>query len=307
MNARELILSTEKILLKEARCTLGEASPKQLHEALAQACMVELAPNWTASERRHAAGRRAFYLSAEYLVGRMVFNNLLAMGVLEEVRELLAEKGVDLNSLEDVEDMALGNGGLGRLAACFLDSAATHDIPLDGYGLRYKFGLFRQTFENCRQMEAPDDWTKWGDAWSVRRDDLAVTVPMRTGRRWWPCPTTCRSSAWAGATSARCGSGSAESRGGTRLPTLFNEQKYAQAFGDEEPRRGHHPGALPQRHAARRQADAHQAAVHAASAPACRTSCGSSTKPASRWRNFRPPPTAPCSSTTRTRPWPSPS
>ena len=77
--------------------------------------------------------------------------------------------------------MALGNGGLGRLAACFLDSAATHDIPLDGYGLRYKFGLFRQTFENCRQMEAPDDWTKWGDAWSVRRDDLAVTVPMRTG------------------------------------------------------------------------------------------------------------------------------
>ena len=181
MNARELILSTEKILLKEARCTLGEASPKQLHEALAQACMVELAPNWAASERRHAASRRAFYLSAEYLVGRMVFNNLLAMGVLEEVRELLSEKGVDLNSLEDVEDMALGNGGLGRLAACFLDSAATHDIPLDGYGLRYKFGLFRQTFENCRQMEAPDDWTKWGDAWSVRRDDLAVTVPMRTG------------------------------------------------------------------------------------------------------------------------------
>ena len=181
MNARELISSTERILLKEARCTLSDASPKQLHEALAQACMVELAPNWAASERRHAASRRAFYLSAEYLVGRMVFNNLLAMGVLEEVRELLAEKGVDLNSLEDVEDMALGNGGLGRLAACFLDSAATHDIPLDGYGLRYKFGLFRQTFENCRQMEAPDDWTKWGDAWSVRRDDLAVTVPMRTG------------------------------------------------------------------------------------------------------------------------------
>ena len=181
MNARELILSTEKILLKEARCTLSDASPKQLHEALAQACMVELAPNWAASERRHAANRRAFYLSAEYLVGRMVFNNLLAMGVLEEVRELLSEKGVELNSLEDVEDMALGNGGLGRLAACFLDSAATHDIPLDGYGLRYKFGLFRQTFENCRQVEAPDDWTKWGDAWSVRRDDLAVTVPMRTG------------------------------------------------------------------------------------------------------------------------------
>ena len=181
MNARELIANTEKILLKQAHCTLQNASPRQLHAALAEACMVEIAPAWTASERRRASGRRAFYLSAEYLVGRMVFNNLLAMGALEEVRALLDEKGVDLSALEDVEDMALGNGGLGRLAACFLDSAATHGIALDGYGLRYKFGLFRQTFENGRQMEAPDDWTKWGDSWSVRRDDLAVTVPMRTG------------------------------------------------------------------------------------------------------------------------------
>ena len=181
MNARELIANTEKILLKNAHCTLAEASPKQLHAALAEACMLEIAPVWATSERRRAAGRRAFYLSAEYLVGRMVFNNLLALGLLEETRELLGEKGVDLNALEEVEDMALGNGGLGRLAACFLDSAATHGIPLDGYGLRYKFGLFRQKFEDCRQVEVPDDWTKWGDAWSVRRDDLAVVVPMRTG------------------------------------------------------------------------------------------------------------------------------
>ena len=227
MNARELILSTEKILLKEARCTLADASPKQLHEALAQACMVELAPNWAASERRHAASRRAFYLSAEYLVGRMVFNNLLAMGVLEEVRELLSEKGVDLNSLEDVEDMALGNGGLGRLAACFLDSAATHDIPLDGYGLRYKFGLFRQTFENCRQMEAPDDWTKWGDAWSVRRDDLAVTVPMRTGEVV-AVPYDMPVIGLGGRNIGTLRLWQAESEEELNF-RLFNEQKYAQA------------------------------------------------------------------------------
>ena len=227
MNARELILSTERILLKEARCTLSDASPKQLHEALAQACMVELAPNWAASERRHAASRRAFYLSAEYLVGRMVFNNLLAMGVLEEVRELLSEKGVDLNSLEDVEDMALGNGGLGRLAACFLDSAATHDIPLDGYGLRYKFGLFRQTFENCRQMEAPDDWTKWGDAWSVRRDDLAVTVPMRTGEVV-AVPYDMPVIGLGGRNIGTLRLWQAESEEELNF-RLFNEQKYAQA------------------------------------------------------------------------------
>ena len=157
----------------------------------------------------------------------MVFNNLLAMGVLEEARELLAEKGVDLNSLEDVEDMALGNGGLGRLAACFLDSAATHDIPLDGYGLRYKFGLFRQTFENCRQMEAPDDWTKWGDAWSVRRDDLAVTVPMRTGEVV-AVPYDMPVIGLGGRNIGTLRLWQAESEEELNF-RLFNEQKYAQA------------------------------------------------------------------------------
>jgi len=100
--------------------------------------------------------------------------------MLEEVRELLAKKGVDLADLEDIEDAALGNGGLGRLAACFLDSAATHGIPLDGYGLRYRYGLFKQSFdENGAQCEDPDDWTLFGDPWSIRRDDLTQLVEMK--------------------------------------------------------------------------------------------------------------------------------
>ena len=78
--------------------------------------------------------------------------------------------------MEDIEDAALGNGGLGRLAACFLDSAATHDLPLDGYGLRYKFGLFKQSFKNGYQCEKADDWQRYGDPWSRRRDDKTVEI-----------------------------------------------------------------------------------------------------------------------------------
>ena len=175
------IACAEKILLARHRKPLSEANAAQLHGALSEAVMLEIAPTWLESERRRAGGRRAFYLSAEYLVGRLVFNNLLALGCLEDVRALLSDRGVDLNCLEDVEDAALGNGGLGRLAACFLDSAATMGVPLDGYGLRYRFGLFKQLIEGGRQVEIPDDWAKWGDPWSVRRDEFAVTVPMKTG------------------------------------------------------------------------------------------------------------------------------
>ena len=89
---------------------------------------------------------------------------------------MLRARGADITAMEDIEDEALGNGGLGRLAACFLDSAATHNIPLDGYGLRYKFGLFKQSFENGYQVEKADDWQRFGDPWSRRRDDRIVTV-----------------------------------------------------------------------------------------------------------------------------------
>ena len=184
----ELIDSAEKIAMCDAHTTLEKASTVQLHDAVAKAAMLDIAPQWADDYSDRLNGRHAAYLSAEYLMGRLVYNNLYAMGVLKDVKARLALKGVDLADLEDIEDAALGNGGLGRLAACFLDSAATHDIPLDGYGLRYKYGLFKQSFdENGAQCEDPDDWTLFGDPWSVRRDDLAQLVHMK-GLDVWAVP-----------------------------------------------------------------------------------------------------------------------
>ena len=116
------------------------------------------------------ADRNAYYLSMEFLIGRSFYNNLMELGVLNETREILAEKGIDINVFEEIEDAALGNGGLGRLAACFLDSAAGLGLPLHGYGIRYKYGLFKQAVENGFQVELPDDWQRFGDPWSIRRE-----------------------------------------------------------------------------------------------------------------------------------------
>ena len=115
--------------------------------------------------------KNAYYLSMEFLIGRSFYNNLMELGVLKETKEILAEKGIDINVFEEIEDAALGNGGLGRLAACFLDSAAGLGLPLQGYGIRYKYGLFKQAIENGFQVELPDDWQRFGDPWSIRRDD----------------------------------------------------------------------------------------------------------------------------------------
>ena len=114
-------------------------------------------------------------------MGRLVYNNLYCMGLLDDTKKLLAEKGVDIAVMEDIEDDAFGNGGLGRLAACFLDSAVTCNVPLTGYGLRFRYGLFKQSFVNGRQHEEPDDWARFGDPWSIRREDEAVVVSLKSG------------------------------------------------------------------------------------------------------------------------------
>ena len=181
MNAQELIRQAESLLLTNDHTTIEKATAVQLHNAISSAAMQVLAPTWVKCEESRAGKRQAYYLSCEYLMGRLVYNNLYCLGLLDETRRLLAQRGVDLAILEDIEDDAFGNGGLGRLAACFLDSAVTHDIPLTGYGLRYRYGLFKQTFVDGRQHEEPDDWSRFGDPWSIRRRDLAVVVPMKTG------------------------------------------------------------------------------------------------------------------------------
>ena len=157
--------------------SLQEATPQELHEALGQAVMMAISDNWSHAKKTRMPQRKAYYLSAEYLIGRLVYSNLYNLGILDEMKSLFAERGVDLAVLEDIEDAALGNGGLGRLAACFLDSAASINVPLSGYGLRYRFGLFKQSFDgNGSQVEAADDWTKYGDPWSFRRYNHTVKV-----------------------------------------------------------------------------------------------------------------------------------
>jgi len=152
------------------------STPQEVHTAIGNAVMNYTKENWNKSRESHKNSRRACYFSMEFLVGRAVYNNLLCLGLYEETEAVLNEMGKSLSELEEIEDAALGNGGLGRLAACFLDSAATLDLPLDGYGIRYKYGLFKQGIENGFQTETADDWTKFGDPWSVRNDNETVEV-----------------------------------------------------------------------------------------------------------------------------------
>lgn len=129
---------------------------------------------------RESMGREkcAYYFSAEFLMGRLIYSNLLNLGMLTEVKEAMAENGVDIAVFEEIPDHALGNGGLGRLAACFLDSAATVGVPLHGYGIRYRYGFFRQDLSQGYQRELPDDWSRVGDPWSLRREEDAVRVTL---------------------------------------------------------------------------------------------------------------------------------
>ena len=176
-NCLNILKWTEAQLKYTYDVSLQEATPQELHEALGEAVMMAIADNWSKSKKTRMHQRKAYYISAEYLIGRLVYSNLYNLGILDDMKHLFAERGIDLAVLEDIEDAALGNGGLGRLAACFLDSAASTNLPLSGYGLRYKFGLFKQSFdENGSQKENADDWSKYGDPWSYRRYNHTVKV-----------------------------------------------------------------------------------------------------------------------------------
>ncbi len=176
----EAIMNAVALFLKsEYHTTIKEAKPEQVHYALSRTLMTQIADRWQESAEKHQKARHAYYFSAEFLIGRAIQNNMLSLGLTSDIHDMLREKGADLSMLEEIEDCALGNGGLGRLAACFLDSAATLDLPLDGYGIRYKYGLFKQTIVGGFQQEEADDWTRFGDPWSLRREDEAVTVEFR--------------------------------------------------------------------------------------------------------------------------------
>jgi glycogen phosphorylase len=158
----------------------GTATALDRFMAIAMAVRDRLTERWVATQRTYHERdvKRVCYLSAEYLLGRALGNNLTALGMMEAACEALAELGVSLDDLLEVEaDAGLGNGGLGRLAACFLDSMATLGYPGVGYGIRYEFGIFTQDIVNGYQVERADEWLKFGNPWEIVRPEL--TVPVR--------------------------------------------------------------------------------------------------------------------------------
>ena len=227
----QIIEKTKTICLAKYHLSLKEATSWQLHNALSEAVMEVIAKQWTSDQDKQAHGRRACYLSAEYLIGRAIYNNLYSLGILEELKKDLKDEGASLEQMEDIEDAALGNGGLGRLAACFLESAATLGLPLFGYGLYYQFGLFKQQFENYRQVEYPDDWTRYGDPWSIRRDDLIVKVEMN-GLTVKAVPYDVPIIGWEGKTIGTLRLWKSESYNEIDFKE-FNEQHYATAAKDK--------------------------------------------------------------------------
>ncbi|HTR63287.1 MAG TPA: glycogen/starch/alpha-glucan phosphorylase, partial [Candidatus Binataceae bacterium] len=123
--------------------------------------------------------KKVFYLSVEYLIGRSLENNLFNLGIIDTCREFLGENGLDLNLLFDEEpDAGLGNGGLGRLAACFLDSLATLNLPGFAYGINYEFGLFRQEIRDGFQQERPDSWRREMSPWLIPRPEQSCIIPV---------------------------------------------------------------------------------------------------------------------------------
>ncbi|MHB1203355.1 MAG: glycogen/starch/alpha-glucan family phosphorylase, partial [Acidithiobacillus sp.] len=151
----------------------GTISP-HLYTALAMSLRDRLVDRWKASEslRRKQHGKRTFYLSMEFLLGRSLGNTLLNLGLEESAAQALAQEGLELAEVMEMEhDAGLGNGGLGRLAACFLDSCATLRLPVTGYGIRYAYGMFRQEVINGEQIEEPDHWLKDGYPWELQRPD----------------------------------------------------------------------------------------------------------------------------------------
>ena len=159
------------------------ATKFEKYGALSRTIMNSLIEDWIKTGEKEKKVRNEFYLSAEFLMGRSLGNNLLNMGIIDEVKEILKEDlDLDLEELEDMEeDAGLGNGGLGRLAACFVDSAASEGLPVKSYGVRYTEGIFKQKFIDGFQKELGDDWTKKGDFWSVRRVEESKVIKFRDG------------------------------------------------------------------------------------------------------------------------------
>ena len=171
----------ERHLLFDNVIDLGTVSPREHYEAVARSVRDVLSQRWLRTEQTYEREnpKRIYYLSIEFLIGRSLANNLVNLLLSPVAKHLMDEKGLDpLALLEEEPDAGLGNGGLGRLAACFIDSMATMQLPAMGYGLRYEYGIFRQTIENGWQREQPDNWLRRTDPWEVARPQEQVEVKL---------------------------------------------------------------------------------------------------------------------------------
>lgn len=179
MNKTEFKQSFSRRLAEKFAMEVSDASPNELYQTLGSLMTSAYSQNWqqTWKDYREAEQKQAYYFSIEFLPGKMLKSNLLNMGSLDMVTEGLAELGIDIDDLAEVEpDMALGNGGLGRLASCFMDSIASMGLPGNGNGIRYEYGLFKQRFVDNYQVELPDEWLQKGNLWEVRKESKAVDV-----------------------------------------------------------------------------------------------------------------------------------
>ena len=172
---KEVITNVKTLFRKP----IEEATPQQVFQAVSYAVKDDIIDRWIATHKEYEKKnvKTVYYLSMEFLMGRALGNNLINLTYYDAVKKALDELGFDLNFIEDQEpDAALGNGGLGRLAACFLDSLATLGYPAYGCGIRYKYGMFKQGIKDGYQVEMPDDWLKDGNPFEVKRSEYAVEV-----------------------------------------------------------------------------------------------------------------------------------
>lgn len=177
-----MIESVKGFLKSEFGTNLDKATEQEVYYALSKTVMSQIADQWRKTKEAQSTQKQAVYLSAEFLMGRALGNNLMNLKLYKDIEAELSELKFSLNALEErEEDAGLGNGGLGRLAACFLDSAATLDLPLNGYGIRYDYGIFKQYFKDGFQKETADHWLKNGDPWSIRRENEAQIVRFSDG------------------------------------------------------------------------------------------------------------------------------
>ena len=180
MVREEIRKGIERYLKVKYAKRIEDAEEFEIFNAVSLTIMEEIIDQWNDTKELYGDGKQAFYLSAEYLMGRALGNNLISTGLYDDVKAVLEELNIDINKIEEIEeDAGLGNGGLGRLAACFMDSAATMEIPLTGYGIRYSNGLFSQYIEDGKQKETGDFWLKYGDPWSIRKDCDTVIVNFK--------------------------------------------------------------------------------------------------------------------------------